>query len=353
MISARTAQGYEEFKASTLQERQTIVSRWSELEAENLKSSQDKGRVRSDSHGSRNASPRRFFHARQLSLEEKKRQHEERKAKREAERNKIQCQDGKSSCPFCRRVNPHAHTPRVIDTTKISERRPSDAISEFEEAIQASVAATSRGDPEQDAMIERAIRASIRELQNDSGPTTSNHEAINRAIQASILAAGRYTTQGSSTTESDTNYQPMLEKSIRDSLASYEDHRRPKSAAKDINTADEKSQRSLLASKETNVGPVDSDEDEDLKLAIRRSKEEHEKSSTEEEIVMRYIKKQSLIEDELRSKRLEYQRSQSQKLQGGIQSDAEEESAADEEALQLAIKESLKTTGGGSTTGAG
>jgi hypothetical protein len=348
VISARTAQGYEEFKASTLQERQAIVIRWSELEAENLKSSQDKGRVRSDSHGSRNASPRRFFHARQLSLEKKKRQYEERKAKREAERNKIQCQDGKSSCPFCRRVNPHAHTPGVIDTTK-SERRPSDAISEFEEAIQASVAATSRGDPEQDAMIERAIRASIRELQNDSGTTTSNHEAINRAIQASILAAGRYTAQGSSTTESDTNYQPMLAKSIRDSLASYEDHR----AAKDIYTADEKSQRSLLASKETNVGRVDSDEDEDLKLAIRRSKEEHEKSSTEEEIVMRYIKKQSLIEDELRSKRLEYQRKQSQKLQGGVQSDAEEESAADEEALQLAIKESLKTTGGGSSPGAG
>jgi hypothetical protein len=37
-MSARTAQGYEDFKASTPQERLAIISRWNELQAENLKS---------------------------------------------------------------------------------------------------------------------------------------------------------------------------------------------------------------------------------------------------------------------------------------------------------------------------
>jgi hypothetical protein len=271
MIAARTAQGYEEFKASTPQERLAIIRRWNELEAENLQFSQNKGRTQSDSHEARNSSPKGFFNTRHLSFDERKRLYEERKANREAERNKIQCQDGKTSCPFCRRINPHAHTPFIVDPTPvITEPQPHDTNPDFERAIQASVAATSRGDPDEDAMIERAIRASVRELQNDTGTATSNKEALNRAIQASVSAAGPNTSRASSSVDDNAEYQTVLEKSIRDSLASYKLQSRAKATRKCNNTEDEESQRSALAPIETETDGIDSDEDEDIKLAIQK-----------------------------------------------------------------------------------
>lgn len=311
VIAARTAQGYEEFKLSTPQERLAIITRWKELEVEIQRSNQGQSRTRSDSYGTRNTSPKRFFHSRHLSFEERKRQYEERRAKREAERYKIQCQDGKPSCPFCRRANPHAHTPRVVDTAPIiSKSQPDDANPEFEQAIQTSVAATSRGNRAEDAMIERAIRASIRELQTDAGDTISDQEAVSRAIHASISATRRQSAEESGSTDRDAQYQTLLEKSIRDSLASYDLSPRAPNSRKRISRVVKDNQRPIQASNDTDSGVVYSDEDEDFKLAIRRSKEEYEKSSAEEEIVMQYMKKQSLAEETLRLRHLEQQKEQ-------------------------------------------
>lgn len=352
MISARTAQGYEEFQASTSQERLTIISRWNALQAENLKSSQKDGPTPTDGRRSRNSSPKGFLSTRHLSFDDRKKLYEERKARREAERNKIQCEDGKPSCPFCRRANPHAHTPRVVDTPAVvSEPQSSDTDSEFERAIQASIAATSCGNPDQDAMIERAIRASVRELQNDAGTTASNQEAINRAIQASISEAGQDPGQRQSTTDSP-DYQSALERSIRDSLASYKLHFRSKASQEGNKSKDAANQLPAQPSIEIQSDDINSEDDEDMKLAIQRSKSEHEQSNTEEEIVMQYMKKQSLAEEALRLKSLENQKSQSQTLQNlPTQSTMEQENAADEEALQLAIKASLESANGGSTSG--
>ena len=329
-----------------------IIGRWNEVQVENLKTSQKKGHAHTDSHGAQNASPKGFFHTRHLSFDERKKLHEERKAKREAERNKIQCQDGKPSCPFCRRLKPHSHIPHATDPAPIIYEAQTDNTNpEFERAIQASVAATSRGDPDEDAMIERAIRASVRELQNDTGASTSSQEALNRAIQASVSAAGHSREQPNPSRD-DEEYQAALERSIRDSLASYNLHQSSKSVQNSSKTKDMENLPSAQALTETREDDADHDEDQDIKLAIQRSKTEIEKSSAEEEIVMQYIKKQSLAEEALRLKRLEHQKDQSQKLKGtGKQPEAEQESAADEEALQLAIKESLKSAGGGHTVG--
>jgi hypothetical protein len=353
VISARTAQGYEEFKASTPQERLAITTRWKELEADNLRSSQDQPRTRSDSHGSHKDSPKRIFHSRHLSFEERKKEFEETKAKRQAERYKIQCQDGKPSCPFCRRVNPHAHTPRAIDPAPIpSKFQPNDENPEFEQAIQASIAATSRGNEAEDTMIERAIRASIRELQDGAGDAISDQDALNRAIQASISTTRRHPTEESGSADEDTVYQTILEKSIRDSLASYNLNRDTTVARQRINKLANKNLRLVPVSNNPKAVAVYSDEDEDLELAIRRSKEDYERSGVEEEIVMQYMKRQSLVEEAIRLKRLDYQEDHSQKLRGtDNQPEAGKESAADEEALQMAIEESLNVTPGGHTFG--
>lgn len=349
VISARTAQGYEEFKVSSAQERLAIISRWKEeVQAENLKFTQAQSRKRADSSGG-TSPPRGFFNTRHLPFEERKRLYEERKAKRQAESNKVQCQDGEASCPYCRRTNPHSHMPHVADTIPtISEPQVNTTVPEFEQAIRASVAATSRGNPGEDAMIERAIRASIRELQKDSGTTISDQDALNRAIQASISAAARDTAQESGAADGeDAEYQAILEKSIRDSLESNKLGHHAATSGEGKGTDNVGTQQNPTV-KESNT--ADSDEDGSVRLAMRRSKEDHERLSAEEEIVMRYIKKQSLEEEALRVKRFEYQREQSQKLQGKGKELEAGESAADEEALQLAIKESLMIAGGGSAS---
>lgn len=198
-------------------------------------------------------------------------------------------------------------------------------------------------------MIGRAIRASIRELQNNSASTLSDEEVINRAIHACISEAGRHPVEGSGQSKEDAEYQKTLEKSIQNSLASY--LREHPGARDGADTDDEEMKLAIRASKEAAARPVvDSDEDKDFKLALQRSKEEHEKSSTEEEIVLQYIKKQSLVEEALRLKKQEHQAEQSQMLHGRGKELGKEtggESAADDKALNMAIEESLKATSGG------
>jgi len=103
---------------------------------------------------------------------------------------------------------------------------------------------------------------------------------------------------------------------------------------------------------------IDSEDNEDIKRAIEVSKKEHnnatatqgddddlvhavEKSKserTEEEIVLEYVKKQSLLEEEHRKAVLEKGKGRS----GEGPSKYEEESEADAEALKKAIEESIR-----------
>jgi hypothetical protein len=320
MISARTAQGYEDFKASTPHERLDIITRWREHKYEYQNSKQNLIDTRTpEGHETGHLSPRGFMQTRHLSFEERKKLHEERKKIREAERTKVQSVDGKRSCPFCRRDKPHMHTPRQQQSTP-SVLEPvashdgtvhSETNEEFEEAIRESVAATSRGDPEEDLMIERAIRASVRELQRGEGAGLSDTEALNRAIQASVKESARRDSQEGE----DPEHQKMLEKAIQESLASYSLHG---------TTGDEAA-------------------DEHLKLAIQKSKEEADaKPKSEEEIVLEYVKKQSLLEEEHRQKVIGKQREKEDRYA----EKGEKDSDADEEALRLALEESVKHSGG-------
>ncbi|KAI4261569.1 MAG: hypothetical protein L6R42_003231, partial [Xanthoria sp. 1 TBL-2021] len=168
----------------------------------------------------------------------------------------------------------------------------------FEEAIQQSVRATSQGNPEEDAMIERAIRASVTELR---AATKSGDEkqAIQRAIQASIAEATR---AGEATvTGNDSPYDhnnDRLHQALHRSVSSHND------------------QGNSVGRDEDDSG-VDTDDDENIRSAIERSQSDYQRSQevekqspqeeeyshkarTEEEIVLEYVKKQSLLEEEHR-----------------------------------------------------
>lgn len=141
IISARTAGGYEDFRASTPEERQDIVARWNMNRTEFQSPKQNLLNDGPDLTASGHLSPKGFMQTRLLTFDERKKLHAERKAKREAEREKTQSKDGHRSCPFCRRDEPHTHKPRAVqDPSDPQDDIPSQTLDEFEEAIRASVA---------------------------------------------------------------------------------------------------------------------------------------------------------------------------------------------------------------------
>ena len=175
---------------------------------------------------------------------------------------------------------------------------------EFEQAIQLSVAATSKGNPKEDDLVEKAIRASVAELKQAS-QEGDDDKALKRAIQASVAEAAR--------NQKDSEY---YSEQLHDAL--YRSvHQRPTLARSPTDIAD----------LDFDDSGVDTDDDENVKTALESSKklqytiqrdedlerildeskklhEEHEKGlakqTTEEEIVVEYVKKQSLAEERYR-----------------------------------------------------
>ena len=142
---------------------------------------------------------------------------------------------------------------------------------EFEEAIQRSVTATSRGDPHEDSRIERAIRASVRELRRAQHAAKPDISAPVSRVHSTNL--------------------PEQETGVTHGLQQVH-----------LSRSEEDLQAAIEASKHQPVNQPD----EELQKAIEESKREHEEAQrhvpvsgdarTEEEIVLDYVKKQSLAE---------------------------------------------------------
>lgn len=300
IVAARTAQGYDEWHNSSQEERLDVVSRWQSIQVEIEKEKQ------LSRHGS--------FHGRHCYLkttieERKKLSAEKKKGKKSLKGNATE--DALAET--------HASHPFLAQTQKSEASDSSHDGADFEEAIRASVAATSHGNPEEDQMIERAIRASVMELHLAS-KEGDNSEAIQRAIQASVAEAARARREN----------RPKPQHKGLDGIGDHE-----KELAAALQSSVQENRRSEeqhpLADVDFDDSGVDTDDDENIKAAIERSKststgrsrgakdeddfqtaielsrkahEEHEqgvsKSNTEEEIVLEYIKKQSLAEEQLK-----------------------------------------------------
>ena len=317
IISARTAQGYEHWKDSTHEERLDIISRWNEHKSELQSERQRVLEEGPEGQETGHLSPRGFLQTRHLSFDERKKLHEDRRIKRELARSNT---DGELTmkCPFCRRVAPHKHSEdHPMDDAETPTISTADVDhEEFEQAIKASVAATSRGNPEEDLMIEHAIRASVRELQRPEGSALSEQEVLDRAIKASVAEAASEGAQGpkaGTLSPSDPEFAAILEKSLQASLHDS------------LHTTDPE--------KYAQAEP-DTDDDEEVKRALEASKVTHEehlsRTKTEEEIVMEYAKRQSLVEEE-HKKAL-------QKKQINARDGTDDDSD-----LKRALEESLKT----------
>ncbi|KAI1821588.1 hypothetical protein F4861DRAFT_532881 [Xylaria intraflava] len=221
---------------------------------------------------------------------------------------------------------------------------------EFESAIQAAVRKTSRGDVAEDSRIEQAIRSSVgimRQQQTPMGPLVPTNRGVSNAEPNSSgwppdikkplpgetlpLPFSPDNLDGIT----DEEYQALVEEAIKRSIiedqtqqqpirmhdlenendeeykrvleASQAEHEQQKHESADFD--EEALQRAIEASR-VEQGREQPDEEEELKRALEESASAHQKEvalmnslRSEEDIVMEYVKKQSLAEAAFRSAR--------------------------------------------------
>lgn len=344
IIAARTAQGYEEWKSSTEEERLDIISRWHTVQ---LKLNSGKSKPSKDGE----TSPGGFMKTRHMSFDERKKFAEEKQRKKQKPGAKAASQ----SPYFSRSRSGHRQSH-----TDPGSGGNAPEHSELEEAIQRSVTATSRGDPEQDKLIERAIRASVAELQL-AEQEGDEQEALNRAIQASVAEASQGRASATladphSGKDGASDQDRVLEETLHRSLQEHQSHNEQHSEAANnewddsgIETDDDENIQEAIELSKQNVssdvrpGHVAAEQDQELQKAIDASKQAHTlreednaRAKTEEDIVLEYVKKQSLAEQEHR-RRLE--------LTGKSKEHNDSGRDNDDDDLKRAMEESLKPSG--------
>jgi len=386
IIAARILQGNEDMSTSTPEEKQDILARWNNVKfdlkgfyARKIKEARgEKGKGPATSPEDENGDALQplqtgWRHTRHLSWSERKELHKRREAwKKGHVEARIPIPSSSSTSTFS------------SSSTTLEQQRQID--DEFERAIEASVRETSRGNPDEDARVEEAIRASVLEMRRrgddlpDAVPLTRPQEKGMEGVPANLQIT-------------DEEYQELIEKAIRQSMVlhvagltqgqdPHEEHdqgvedsdeelKRAIELSKShaapppppgLDEDDEELRKAIEESKAApppippRLGPVaagSEDEEEQLRRAIEQSEAEakeaaqrNQEAMTEEEIVLEYVKKQSLAEEEFRRRQLK-----------GKGTDAVREDADDDdEELRRAVEESLRISnpdGAGPSGGSG
>ncbi|KAK2048202.1 glycosyltransferase family 28 domain-containing protein [Colletotrichum somersetense] len=352
IIASRMKQGQMDMEAASIAEREDVIARWNNVKHDlknfqALKIKEQREKQRTDGGHYMQSQPENsltppvtgWSHTRKLSFEERKQLH----ARKEAwKKGQVEA------------IVPPSRTDSSFDGSSTGSAAEDE---EFERAIRASVAETSRGNSEEDAAVEQAIRASINHFRSsgtgipdvvtekpmsydrdakhvDQDPFSSAElqitdeeyqRLIEKAIQQSmsLQAAGVHPGQGSH--GDDEEFQRALEQSKIAQHTGHED--------------DEELKRILEESKRHQTQST-ADDEEELRRAIEASEAAHREqlskaaaARSEEEIVMEYVKKQSLAEEEYRRNA----------FKGKARDVADHED--DDEDLKRAMEESLKLSG--------
>ena len=319
IFTSRVLQGEEDFASSSVQEQEDIVLRWNAKRDElkgfySLKQKEKKGDSPSPGEaGPSDAPPKTgWFHTRHLSLEERKKlqaQKEEWKRRRAGA--------GVGSTPSVDRVWED---------------------DELERAIRESVQQTSRGNTEEDAMIESQIRASVVEMHRVAEQSRDLQDFKRPIPEKGVLAAPDDIT--------DEEYQALVEEAIRQSLTHQPIGPPPPLPPREGSGHEEDEDlRKAIEESRRHSSRHQEDDDEQLRRAMEESERAHKEqearntsAKTEEEIIMDYVKRQSLAEEEYRR----------QKAKGkALPSSGDDNDDDDEvdEDLKRALEESLKISG--------
>lgn len=340
IIAARISQGYDEASVASAEERADILSRWKCIRL-NVKKKKNPGEEQMEALHTLMKQKRKKRNEKWARINSHFKRHESIPAFPPSTNNlsysdlpEVVSEPEATTLPEATRQNSfhslhHANTyPQPSPSNTHANRVSLDAQAvaaeeaerrELEAAIAASVNETSGGNPDEDELIARAIRASVEELQREPDGAEDEEDALQRAMKASMEEAQR-----SGVSEEE---QKMLEETLRQSLLETSQRRQHDSDSEwdsSDDEDDEEFQRILAESKElahlhqssrdeyfsTIAGAhetVDAGEEDALRRAIEESeqaekarREEMQRQKTEEEIVMEYVKKQSLAEEQLR-----------------------------------------------------
>ena len=370
IITSRVLQGQKDLTDSSAEEQRDIIKRWQAKEDDLgafylLKHQETKpGRLRgiSTSHVSADGSTTptsrtAWMHPRKLSDEERNKLQAERDAWKK------------------RNMELQAATARSSAANVIHEDE------EFERAIHASVKQTSRGNKEEDFHIEHAIRASVAEMRRiaefsrdfkKKDPETVEGMLPPAASSAASLPGITPTTTHSEDEDwhiTDEEYQKLIEQAVHESMKrahqgsphlndrdhdseeELEEMRRAleeSGVAHAAHTEEEEAMRRVMEEsksfEKTRSPELDHQEDEDLRLALHESEEAHrqelQRDKTEEEIVMEYVKKQSLAEEAFRRSKVKGKAVSQSGEKGG--DGGRDDDDAD---LKRALEESLHMSG--------
>ena len=330
IITSRVLEGQEQLAAASEEEQRDIIVRWRArkdelkgfytLKQKERKSAEAVGHVVDDPYGALDAedeAPKTgWVHTRNMSLEERRALH----ARKDAWKKK-QAEGGG-----------FANTPSAGSALEDEE---------FEKAIRASVQQTSKGDKEEDAKIEQAIRHSVLEMRRIAEQSrdfkapipegTGGGSSVDVERHAALAAVGA---DQDLTDVTDEEYQALIEEAVRQSLTLAAQGQQAHDAVDPAEL-----ERAIAESMAANTPGGDDDEDA-IKRALEESERAHkehlERAKTEEEIVMEFVKKQSLAEEEFRR----------QKTKGKAVAGTEVEGDEHDEELKRALEESLRVSRG-------
>ncbi|KAK5630640.1 hypothetical protein RRF57_006355 [Xylaria bambusicola] len=368
IVASRISQGNEDFKASSPEERDDVEVRWLCLRDQMKGFYAFKQKEKGKSRDSSPSAPEPASVSTEDLGEQSRTQWlqgrsstdtEERRMLRE---RKNAWKKGRAEGPFVeedlRRMPAPGSPPELSD--------------EFETAIQAAVQETSRGDAAEDAQVEKAIRSSVQIMKRQSTRKNPSTDASGQQsgwvpdIKRPHGEPPQYPFSPDDLEDiTDEEYQALIEEAIKLSItenqqqavrmydveeddesptyddaeyqraiaASQADHEMQKQHERESAEFDEDAIRQAIeASQAEQNAPQQStaDDDEELKRALEESERAHQQEvarlsslKSEEDIVMEYVKKQSLAEAAFRNAR------------GGNE----------DEELRRALEESMKTEG--------
>jgi UDP:flavonoid glycosyltransferase YjiC (YdhE family) len=279
IIAARTAQGYDEWQRSDVQERRLVIERWKEMQM-TLKKKRNPDEL-----------------VRQILQEQARKKDvwvDSKKAERAEKRRSRgpSMASSKGNAPF--------HDPEsAMLAIEIPKSREAEERA-LQEAIRQSVQQTSEGNQTEDARVEQGIRESMRQYLDQNQPsdhTDVDDESLNRALAESSADAERHK---QTQIAFDKDLERVLTASLKEQRGwpddNYESEAGPSS---------QQQQSAEAPPQYDHLYPNDDEGGLNSGAAAGKKPkqpptEKTAQEKSEEQIVLEYAKKQSLLEEELR-----------------------------------------------------
>lgn len=325
-----------------------------------------------------------FWNTKSLSIDERKKLH----ALKDAWKTKDVA--GAASAllaPTAQTSSPASPPPPASPAAPAQQAAPSfePEDPEMERAIRESVAQTSQGDRNEDVMIEAQIRASVKEMRaiadlnrrqeqardfkerpsgspSPAGPSDNQHQLHPPPPQQTAKSVEAGEGPGARRDITDEQFEELVAEAVRQSMASQAQGGAEEDEDEYLARALEESKRASPGAGEGSGGGGDGgdDDDEELRRALEESQRAHQEyvarqstARSEEDIIMEYVKKQSMAEEEFRQRLFEAKGKgkRSEGEGGGVGDDKDGDDDDDDEELKRALEESMRVSGNGNGGG--